>query len=215
MKQTFLKINKADTVVVCLLPMKKGATLEMDREKVILNDDTPAGHKVLIKDTAKGDNIIKYGYPISHARKDLRAGDWVNEHNLNTNISGTLTYTYSPVMDCLNIPNEGRTFKGYMRKNGEVGTRNEIWIVPTVGCVNGIAKHLANQMRTQTACDGIDAVYAWHHNFGCSQLSRDHEKTRKVLRDILLHPNAGRVLVLGLGYKNNQPELFEQLFGSI
>lgn len=98
MKQTFLKINKADTVVVCLLPMKKGATLEMDREKVILNDDTPAGHKVLIKDTAKGDNIIKYGYPISHARKDLRAGDWVNEHNLNTNLSGTLTYTYSPVM---------------------------------------------------------------------------------------------------------------------
>lgn len=213
MEQTFLKINKADTVVVCLTPMKKGDTIEVDGGKITLNQDTPAGHKVLIKDTAKGQDIIKYGYPIGHAREYLKAGDWVNENNLKTNLSGTLTYTYTPVEDCLSIPNEGRTFKGYMRKNSEVGTRNEIWIVPTVGCVNGIAEHLANQLRMETGCEGIDAVYAWHHNFGCSQLSDDHENTRKVLRDIVLHPNAGGVLVLGLGCENNQPDLFEQLLG--
>ena len=102
---------------------------------------------------------------------------------------------------------------GYKRNNGEVATRNEIWIVPTVGCVNGIAERLAAQLRKETNEEDIDSIYAWHHNYGCSQLSGDHENTRKILRDIVLHPNAGGVLVLGLGCENNQPELFEQLLG--
>ena len=102
---------------------------------------------------------------------------------------------------------------GYQRKNGDIGVRNEIWIVPTVGCVNGIAERLAAQLRKETGEKGIDSVYAWHHNYGCSQLSGDHENTRNILRDIVLHPNAGAVLVLGLGCENNQPEAFEQLLG--
>ena len=113
----------------------------------------------------------------------------------------------------LNIANENRTFKGYVRSNGEVGIRNEVWIVPTVGCVNGIAERLAAQLEKETGLEGIDAVHAWHHNFGCSQLSGDHENTRKVLRDIVLHPNAGAVLVLGLGCENNQPDDFMKMLG--
>lgn len=213
MEQTFIKINPADTVVVCLQQKSKGDTIEIDGKTVILNQDTPAGHKVLITDTPEGADIIKYGYPIGHACKPLKAGDWVNENNLKTNLSGTLEYTYNPVKETLDIKDEKRTFKGYMRKNGEVGTRNEIWIVPTVGCVNGIAEKLAGKLRHETGCEGIDDIYAWHHNYGCSQLSGDHENTRNVLRDIALHPNAGGVLVLGLGCENNQPELFEQLLG--
>ena len=213
MEKTYLKINKADSVVVCLQPMKKGETIETDGGCVTLLQDTPAGHKVLLKDIKAGEDIIKYGYPIGHAQKDLKAGEWVNEDNLKTNLSGTLSYTYQPVDNKLDFEDEKRTFMGYRRKNGEVGTRNEIWIVPTVGCVNGIAERLAAQLRTETGCEGIDSIYAWHHNYGCSQLSGDHENTRNILRDIVLHPNAGGVLVLGLGCENNQPELFEQLLG--
>ena len=193
--------------------MKKGEIINVDGIDIVINQDTPAGHKVLLKDTAKGEDIIKYGYPIGHAIEDLKAGDWVNENNLKTNLAGTLDYTYSPVNNTLDIADEKRTFMGYQRKNGDIGVRNEIWIVPTVGCVNGIAERLAAQLRKETGEKGIDSVYAWHHNYGCSQLSGDHENTRNILRDIVLHPNAGAVLVLGLGCENNQPEAFEQLLG--
>ena len=211
--KTYLKINPADSVVVCLVDKKKGDIIEADGKQVVLSEDIPAGHKVLISDVKEGEDIIKYGYPIGHALKDLKAGDWVNEHNLKTNLSGTLEYTYSPVAEKLNIKKENRMFKGYVRKNGDVGIRNEIWIVPTVGCVNGIAERLAKQLREETQGRGVDAVYCWHHNYGCSQLSGDHENTRKVLRDIVLHPNAGGVLVLGLGCENNQPDDFMKMLG--
>ena len=213
MQATFLKINPADSVVVCLVEKKKGEIISVDGQDIVLNQDTPAGHKVLIKDVQEGDNIIKYGYPIGHARQAMKAGDWVNENNLKTNLSGTLEYKYEPVNEELCIPNENRTFKAYKRANGDVGVRNEIWIVPTVGCVNGIAERLATQLRKETGCEGIDSIYAWHHNYGCSQLSGDHENTRKVLRDICLHPNAGGVLVLSLGCENNQPDEFMAMLG--
>ena len=210
---TFLKINPADSVVVCLVPKQKGDVIVVDGMEILLAQDVPAGHKVLIRDVREGENIIKYGYPIGHARQDMKAGDWVNENNLNTNLSGTLEYTYEPVDEKLNIKKENRTFRGYRRKNGEVGVRNEIWIVPTVGCVNGIAERLVSELQRETGCDGIDAIHAWHHNYGCSQLSEDHENTRKVLRDICLHPNAGAVLVLSLGCENNQPDEFMKMLG--
>ena len=214
MEQAFLKINPADSVVVCLRAMKAGETVTDGDKEIKLLQDTPAGHKVLLTDKKEGEDIIKYGYPIGHAAKNLKAGEWVNENNLKTNLAGTLEYTYNPVDEKLNIPVENRTFKGYVRKNGDVGIRNEIWIVPTVGCVNGIAEQLAKELEKETRLDGIDAVHAWHHNYGCSQLSEDHEATRKILRDIVLHPNAGAVLVLSLGCENNQPDDFMAMLGN-
>ena len=214
MKQSaFIKINPADSVVVCLKPFSKGEKFEIDGKQITVQQDTPAGHKLLIGDAPKDTNIIKYGYPIGHSTKDLKAGEWVNEKNLKTNLSGTLSYEYHPVSEKLNIKKENKTFKGFIRKNGEVGIRNEVWIVPTVGCVNGIAERLASLLEKETGLEGIDAVHAWHHNYGCSQLSEDHENTRKVLRDIVLHPNAGAVLVLSLGCENNQPEDFMSMLG--
>ena len=210
---SFIKINPVDSVVVCLRPFKQSETINVNGKKIQVLQDTPAGHKVLINDAAKGENIIKYGYPIGHATEALKAGQWVNENNLKTNLSGTLTYEYHPVNDSLDIKKDNHTFKGYVRKNGEVGVRNEIWVVPTVGCVNGIAERLVDMLKKETNLEGIDAIHAWHHNYGCSQLSEDHENTRKVLRDIVLHPNAGAVLVVGLGCENNQPDKFEELLG--
>lgn len=212
-ESTFTKINPADNVVVCLKPMQKGDKIEIDGKTIRVDQDTPAGHKVLLEDIQQGTDVIKYGYPIGHAIEDLKAGQWVNENNLKTNLSGTLNYEYSPVNEQLDIEQKHLTFKGYKRSLGEVGVRNEIWIVPTVGCVNGIADRLVSMLTAETNLDGIDAVAAWKHSYGCSQLSDDHENTRKILRDICLHPNAGGVLVLSLGCENNQPDEFMKLLG--
>ena len=214
MKQTaFLQINKGDNVVVCLRPINAGEEIKIGNHAVQALRNTPAGHKILLCDTPKDKPIIKYGYPIGRAKENLKAGEWVNENNLQTNLSGTLKYEYHPAIKPLSIEQEDKSFKGFMRKNGEVGIRNEIWIVPTVGCVNGIADRLARQLEQETQLKGIDAIHAWHHNYGCSQLGDDHENTRKVLRDICLHPNAGAVLVLSLGCENNQPEDFMKMLG--
>ena len=213
MKQaSYIRINPADSVVVALRAMKKDEVVEVGNIVVKLKEDVPAGHKILLKDTPAGKDILKYGYPIGHAAIDLEAGQWVNEHNLKTNLKGTLSYEYHPVNEELSIPLEDKTFKGFVRKNGEVGIRNEVWIVPTVGCVNGIAERLADLMNKQRSEKSVK-VHAWHHNYGCSQLSDDHENTRKILRDIVLHPNTGGVLVLSLGCENNQPEDFMAMLG--
>ena len=214
MKQTaYLQINKGDNVVVCLRPINAGEEIKIGNHAVLALRNTPAGHKILLCDTPKNEAIIKYGYPIGHAKENLKAGEWVNENNIQTNLSGTLEYEYHPAIKPLSIEQEDRSFKGFMRKNGEVGIRNEIWIVPTVGCVNGIAERLARLLEQETQLKGVDAIHAWHHNYGCSQLGDDHENTRKVLRDICLHPNAGAVLVLSLGCENNQPEDFMKMLG--
>lgn len=215
MKQTaYLQINNGDNVVVCLRPINAGEEIKIGNHAVQALRNTPAGHKILLCDTPKDKPIIKYGYPIGRAKENLKAGEWVNENNIQTNLSGTLEYEYHPAIKPLSIEQEDRSFKGFMRKNGEVGIRNEIWIVPTVGCVNGIAERLARQLEQETQLKGIDAIHAWHHNYGCSQLGDDHENTRKVLRDICLHPNAGAVLVLSLGCENNQPEDFMKMLGN-
>lgn len=205
-----LKINPADNVVVAIQPQSAGAVIEVDGKAITVPEDVPAGHKIAIADIAEGENVIKYGFPIGHAREDKKAGAWMNEHNIKTNLAGLLSYEYHPQEVVLNIPDEGRTFMGYRRKDGQVGIRNEVWIIPTVGCVNGIVNRLSERLREET---GAKNIFAFPHNYGCSQLGDDHENTKKILRDMVHHPNAGAVLVVGLGCENNQPDVFEQFCG--
>lgn len=215
-KSHIIQINPNDNVVVCLDAIRQGETFTVGQKVVSALQDVPAGHKMLINDCPAGTNIIKYGYPIGHVDEDMKAGQWINEHNLHTNLSGTLSYEYHPVQQPAPATVEDfqtPCFNGYQRANGEVGVRNEIWIVPTVGCVNGIAQRLAELLAEETKLKGIDGVHAWCHNYGCSQLGDDHENTRKILRDICLHPNAGGVLVLSLGCENNQPDKFMETLG--
>ena len=216
----YLKINPADNVAVALQPLTTGETLNIDNETLVIQTDVPAGHKFLLTDLAKGENVIKYGYPIGHLKEDHKKGELVNHNHIQTNLSGLLDYTYNPVETRLDIKDEKRTFMGYRRKNGDMGIRNELWIIPTVGCVNGIANQLCAKLKAETGFtnqpqlkEGVERIVAFPHNYGCSQLGDDHENTRKVLRDMVLHPNAGAVLVVGLGCENNQPDQFETLLG--
>lgn len=215
MKTTYLRINPADNVAVAISPLHAGETIEADGRVITLRTDVPAGHKVTLKNFQAGENIIKYGYPIGHVTTDVSEGTWVSEKEIKTNLAGLLDYTYQPVEVHTDIPVEHRTFKGYRRRNGDVGVRNEIWIIPTVGCVNGIVNQLAEGLRRETdGGKGVDAIVAFPHNYGCSQLGEDHENTKKTLRDMVLHPNAGAVLVVGLGCENNQPVVFREFIGS-
>lgn len=213
METKYLKINPADNVVVAITDLKAGEIISDEGADVVLKEDVPAGHKVTLKNLTEGENVIKYGYPIGHVRQDVEAGKWINENQIQTNLSGLLEYTYNPVKVELNIPQKNLTFKGYRRKNGEVGIRNEVWIIPTVGCVNGIVNQLATNLRKETNGEGVDAIVAFPHNYGCSQLGDDHENTKKILRDMVKHPNAGAVLVVGLGCENNQPDVFREFIG--
>ena len=228
-----IRINPADNVAVAISPLKKGETVNVEGIEITLTEDVPAGHKVLLSDLAAGENVIKYGYPIGRLTEDRKKGDFVCHNNIKTNLSGLLDYSYAPVgKEELTNPayaewfgEETATFRGYRRKNGEVGIRNEVWIVPTVGCVNGVVNQLADLLRKEQADadsllskmveEGAEKlrIVAYPHNYGCSQLSDDHENTRKILRDLVLHPNAGAVLVVGLGCENNQPDKFEELLG--
>lgn len=214
MQTKFLKINTADNVAVAIVNLPKGESMTIDGVAITLKEDVPAGHKFALKDFAEGENVIKYGYPIGHTLKAIEAGCWINENNLKTNLAGLLEYSYQPVDASLQIAQRNLTFKGYRRDNGEAAIRNEIWVVPTVGCVNGIANRLAEALRQETGCKNVDAIMAYPHNYGCSQLGDDHENTRKILRDLVLHPNAGGVLVVGLGCENNQPDLFREFLGT-
>ncbi|MDR2038369.1 MAG: altronate dehydratase family protein [Bacteroidales bacterium] len=211
----YLKINPADNVVVAIIDLHKGEKVTIDHMSIVLNMDIPMGHKFALTDIAAEENVIKYGYPIGHACKDIRQGDWVNEKNIKTNLDGLLDYRYTPHNTDIEIPNRHLTFKGYKRANGEVGVRNEIWIIPTVGCVNGTVNRLAEELRQETVLKNIDAIVAYPHNYGCSQLGDDHENTRKILRDMVFHPNSGGVLVVGLGCENNQIDAFRELLGDI
>lgn len=209
----YIKINPADNVVVAISPMSKGEVIDVEGRQISLLQDVPAGHKIALQAFTSGQHIIKYGCPIGHARMDIAEGEWVNEKNIKTNLDGLLEYQYNPIDTTVDIPTENLTFEGYRRKNGDVGIRNEIWIIPTVGCVNGVVNELAQALQRETGGKGVDAIVAYPHNYGCSQLGDDHENTRKVLRDMCLHPNAGAVLVVGLGCENNQPDAFREMLG--
>lgn len=209
----FLQINPADNVAVALEALQAGESVTLDGNEIVINAEIPMGHKFALTDFAEKENVIKYGYPIGHARESIKKGDWVNEKNIKTNLEGLLDYNYEPKSVDLDIEDRKLTFKGYKRSNGEVGVRNEIWIIPTVGCVNGTINALAEKLRTETQMKGVDAIVAYPHNYGCSQLGDDHENTRKVLRDMVLHPNAGGVLIVGLGCENNQVKDFRTMLG--
>ena len=209
----YIQINPLDNVAVALRPLLKGGVIEINGESIVLSEDIPAGHKIALRDFAEGDIVIKYGSPISHTTQCVKKGGLLDENRVKTNLSGLNEYTYTPKFEEQTVKNENRTFKGYLRANGEVGIRNEIWIIPTVGCVNGVANQLAEKLRAETNCEGVDAIVAFPHNYGCSQLGDDHENTRKILRDMILHPNAGGVLVVGLGCENNQPEALREFLG--
>ncbi|HEY6915062.1 MAG TPA: altronate dehydratase family protein [Paludibacter sp.] len=213
MQTKYLKINSDDNVAVAIVNLHTGEKVTVRGIEITLLHDIPAGHKFALKDFAEKDLIVKYGYSIGHARSAIAKGSLVNEKNIKTNLDGVLEYTYKPKLVFPDIENRDLTFSGYRRKNGDVGIRNEIWVIPTVGCVNGTVNKLVEDLKRETNSAGVDAIIGYPHNYGCSQLGDDHENTRKILRNMIKHPNAGGILVVGLGCENNQLTALREFLG--
>ncbi len=162
------------------------------------------GHKYAVCNIKKGENIIKYANPIGHAITDIKAGEHVHTHNMKTNLSDIITYEYNPDFEKTVYKKSDRTFMGYVRENGDIGIRNEIWIINTVGCVNKTSKKLS----------GLTGAISFEHPFGCSQTGDDQKITQLILKGLVNHPNAGGVLVLGLGCENNNIKEFKKVLGT-
>ncbi len=209
-----IRIHARDNVAVALRPLARGTEVRVGERTLRVVQDIEAGHKIALCRLAQGDTVVKYGQPVAHATAYIAPGQCVDHTNVATNLSGLDSYVYQPRLATLPFAPQERTFMGYRRADGCVGIRNEVWVVPTVGCVNGVAQRLADQLRCETGGEGVDAIVAHLHNYGCSQLGDDHEHTRLVLRNLVLHPNAGAVLVVGLGCENNQPDAFRRLLGT-
>lgn len=213
----WIRISPQDHVIIALRPIAAGEQLTLeDGVLLTVNDNVPKGHKIVTTPVAKGADVLKFGYAIGKALQPLQPGDWVHTHNLGTGLSGLLDYQYEPVAAEYSptaAPSLSEaTFQGYVRPNGDVGIRNEIWVINTVGCINKTCEILASRAHAKHA-GTIDGVYHFAHPFGCSQLGDDLTYTQKLLASLVHHPNAAGVLVVGLGCENNQIELFQAAIG--
>jgi len=207
----FIQIHPQDNVVVALRDLPAGTCYCSDAGVITAAAAIPQGHKMAIRAVAPDEQVVKYGFSIGHATEAIVPGDWVHTHNMKTNLSGEEEYTYQPKI-CALAPQKAGTFRGYRRKDGKVGIRNEIWIIPTVGCVNDVAKALVRENQ-DLVTGSVEGLYTFPHPFGCSQTGEDHAQTRKLLAALARHPNAGAVLVLGLGCENLTMEQFQAELG--
>ena len=212
----FIKINPADNVAVAINDVEAGFGFDIDGVSITTLTKIPAGHKVALNDLAEGEDVVKYGFPIGHLLQAVPQGGLIDHSVLKTNLDGLLEYTYQPDLTEIAPAQTKATFKGYRRADGRAGIRNELWIIPTVGCVNGVVQNVQKQFEAEMAAyPGIEKVIAFPHNYGCSQLGGDHENTRKILADMVHHPNAAGVLVVALGCENNQLGAFRELVGEV
>lgn len=212
---SLIKIHNHDNVAVAIEETNAGQTYHLASGAVTLHVQIPKGHKVAVQDIPAGENVIKYGFPIGHATAAIKKGDWVHSHNVKTNLGDILTYHYQPQVDVVAKMPVKRSFKGYRRANGKVGVRNEVWIIPTVGCVNRTVQLIAKQAGAKFAdVHHVDGIFEFTHPYGCSQLGEDHKNTQKILADLVAHPNAGGVLIVGLGCENNHIEEFKKVLGA-
>ena len=212
----FIRINAADNVAVALQDVEAGTRIDIDGVDAAACCKIPAGHKVALQDMEEGENVVKYGFPIGHLLTPVKKGGLIDHTNLKTNLEGLLEYTYEPDLTEVPEASEKACFKGYRRNDGRAGIRNELWIIPTVGCVNGVAQSIQKQFEKELQhYPSIEKVIAFPHNYGCSQLGDDHENTRNILADMVHHPNAAGVLVVALGCENNQLGAFRELVGDV
>ncbi len=209
----FIKINENDNVAVALDVIPENTAVNVAGSDVTTTMEIPAGHKFALEDMPEATPVIKYGFRIGNTTAAVKKGEWIHTHNLKTGLGDLLEYSYEPDFAEEKFT-EDVTFMGYNRKNGKVGVRNEIWIIPTVGCVNNVASKIA-ELSKDLVCENIEAVCAFPHPYGCSQMGDDQEHTRQILANLINHPNAGGVLVLGLGCENSNIDVLKGYMGEI
>lgn len=210
-QQLLLLLDGRDDVAVALQELPAGAKAAVGDVVIEVREIVPFGHKVALRRIELGNPVHKFGWPIGHATAPIEPGDHVHTHNLATSLSSIEDYEYRPIANLTYGPAETPGFLGYRRADGSVATRNEVWILPTVGCVGRTAQKIAASAASRHA-GTVDGIHAFSHPFGCSQLGEDLAATRSILAALACHPNAGGVLIVGLGCESNQLErLIEEI----
>lgn len=212
----WLHLDPRDDVAVALTPLAAGGRIDIGGRRIGLGEVVEGGHKVALRAMRAGETVRKYGWPIGTLTGDVAAGDHVHTHNLATRLSGVEDYVYRGPPPELPASAAGRPgFLGYRRADGRIGTRNEIWILPTVGCVGRTAQKIAAIAGSRHS-GIVDGIHAFAHPFGCSQLGEDLAATRSILAALACHPNAGGVLLIGLGCESNQlSRLMDEIPGAL
>ena len=204
-KSEILRLHPLDTVAVALSALGAGDRVRLENNELVIRQDIPAAHKLAIRPIRAGEAVVKYGSPIGNAASVIEAGHWVHSHNLESGLRGVVKYRYNPATAEPSKTGSSPcplTFMGYERSDGRVGIRNELWILPTVGCANGLAESTAARVRSDLPA-GIDGVRVLSHPYGCGQAGEDQLRTRRMLAAMAVHANAGAVLVLSLGCEDN------------
>ena len=210
-----IKLHPTDDVAIAMRNITAGEILPVDGEEILVNENIDKGHKVALRDINKQENVIKYGAPIGFALENIQKGGWVHTHCVKTTLNDELDYQYIPEFIEQSEATPSPEVNIYRRQNGEIGIRNEIWLIPTVGCVNGMINQMIKEFKLRHPQLEIDGIYAFPHQFGCSQLGDDLDTTRILLQNMALHPNAGGALVVGLGCENNQLPAFRDGLGAV
>ncbi|MDO5293264.1 MAG: altronate dehydratase family protein [bacterium] len=209
--QKAIRINENDNVAVALQDITKGENFSFGDVSVTVAEDIPRGHKFALTNLEAKTPVIKYGFSIGNTTESVEAGHWIHTHNLKTGLGDLLEYSYNPT-EKKELTKEEAYFNGFRWENGKVGVRNEVWIIPTVGCVNNIATAMATQANKMIK-GSVEGVIAFPHPYGCSQMGDDQDNTRQILANLVNHPNAGAVLVLGLGCENSNVNELRKYIG--
>ena len=210
----FIQIHQQDNVAVALTDLSQNEAVLVSGQSILLRQPVVRGHKFALQALATGETVVKYGLPIGHATQPVAPGEIIHSHNARTNLQEVDDYRYQP--DIVTLPAQPADREiALFRRGKHVGIRNELWVLPTVGCVNGIARQIVSRfLHENSGAPDIDGVHLFTHPFGCSQLGQDHENTRTILQNMVKHPNAGAVLVIGLGCENNQVDIFRETLGA-
>lgn len=200
-----LLLHSGDGVAVVTEDVRKGETVSVNGREIAAKDDIPALHKIALRDIPAGEKVIKYGYPIG-VSLGICAGEHVHTHNLRSDLRASDEYEYRPSAASV-PPFPDREFAGFRRLDGRVGIRNQVLVVPTVGCINNVCEEVARIARERS---GYSEIYAMPHPYGCSQLHGDLRATREILAGLASNPNNGGVLVVSLGCENNTLDEFLQ-----
>jgi altronate hydrolase len=214
MTSRVLKLHPSDNVAVVLAPLDAETNVSIDGRSLVAREGIGVGHKIALNDLLVGTNVVKYGAPIGQVTEAVKQGSWVHSHNVKTNLEESVSYRYEPVTVRPQAIGGRRDFDGYLRRNGTVGVRNEVWVLNTVGCVNRVADRIARICMDELG-EHVDGIHTFAHPYGCSQSGDDLDGTRRILAGLIGHPNVGGVLLLGLGCEDNQIDSLLPVAGDI
>jgi altronate dehydratase len=200
-RSRMLTLHPQDNIAVALADIPAGEIDSATGVKVL--QSVKQGHKIAIAAIGAGQNVLRYGQTIGQATADIVAGEHVHVQNLGMG-EHTNDYAHATEAKPLTAIPDVRTFNGYHRADGSVGTRNYLGILTSVNCSGSVAKFIAEAAEKSGLLDAfpnIDGIVPITHGTGCGMSGENegYETLFRTLSGYAQHPNFGGILLIGLG----------------